>query len=623
MRGRGRGSMRFFGDRGGMERGAGSFRGRGGSRSMGGRGFSRGAGTSRGGNNTGYTATKHNEPLDGSGRNSKTDNNKFSTNDKSIAGKAVDKRPVPSQTQRVVTTVTENGTELPKKLNTKVFVDGLPYENEVKSSSLSVEEELMQFVIAWKVGKPLRLIKKDGQGFGFLVFQSPHSVDVAVRVLNGRKFLGRSLRVEVPKPRDMEGAGGSYGANDSGKCSYARQVLLSDLAKVAQPEIIREILRDVAPQLEKRLDSIKMTSKNRKAFLTFQSSEDVEAAVKFLDGFSMFGRRISAAQAAAPGSLPYSKAPIRSTALHAAEGVLVGDGDADMVAAAGPNHGDEGELVVPLGLDVPPANRPVNGMEKRKPAPAAAAKPNALPSNITGVTEKYNLLDNGPAEVFVGNLGEDVTEEQLKAHFSVCGKINSCKIIVNKNTRLPTGIASIVFAIPAYAAYAQKHMHGSCLRGHVLRVDRGEEASAPLVSELPPRDDEETIDEDGYMEHFGVTNKKEYFKGTSFEEKPGCGKKRARDSEAGGEKRKGKGKKNKGEPPKKASSPKTSHGCGTNGSHHSRGDDDDDDDEEHFFDVDEGDNVRAKPTGKQKNTKKGAPVPRKGVKKKGKGKKSS
>nr|CCC89805.1 putative RNA-binding protein [Trypanosoma congolense IL3000] len=513
--------------------------------------------------------------------------------------------PPTGRSRHVVTTLTQSGTELPKKLNTKVFIDGLPYENNGKSGSPSVEEELMQFVVAWKVGKPLRLIKKDGQGFGFLVFQSPHSVDVAVRVLNGRKFLGRALRVEVPKPRDMGDAAGINGGGDLGKGNYARQVLLSDLAKVSQPEIIREILRDVAPQLEKRLESIKMTSKNRKAFLTFVSPEDVESAVLFLNGLSMFGRRVSAAPAAAPGSLPYSKVPMR--------GVAHGGDDATAESGKGlnathsarmsdhPGQGEEEEeeedLVVPLGVDIPPGNRPAKNTGKKGAASPSAAKATSLPSNVTGVTEKYNLLDDGPAEVFVGNLGEDVTEGQLRAHFSSCGKINSCKIIVDRNTMLPTGIATIVFALPAYAAYAKEHMHGSRLRGHIIRVDRGDEASAPLASELSPCDDDDTVDEDAYMKHIGITNKSEYFKGTSFEEKPINGRKRTREGVAAVGKPKGSGKKNKGEGLQGDFAKESGKRVQISG------DDSDDDDEEHFYDVDEGDKPLVRPSGGRRGVK--------------------
>ncbi|CAG9577797.1 Triple_RNA_binding_domain_protein_3 [Leishmania major strain Friedlin] len=417
--------------------------------------------------------------------------------------------------KNVITTVTASGTELPKKLNTKVFVDGLPYTYAAEPGKPTLEEEVLQFASAWKVGKPLRLIKKPGQGFGFLVLQSPNSVSTAVRVLNGRKFLGRTLRVEEPKPKDLEKMKDIGGMKDMGKDSFTRQVLLTDLAKVAQPEIIREILRDVAPQLEKKLEAIKMTSQNRKAFLTFATEAEVTPAITFLDGFHLLGRRVSATKAAAPGSLPYSHGATRTS--RAAGGPAGRSTAAASPAASGSaaaEADDEEELtVMPLGLE--PAKVASAAIRRCARAENASASATSAGSNVTGRTEKYNLLDDGPKDIYVGNVGEDVTEAMLRQHFAPCGAIRKCEILVHPETHLSTGIAHVEFALPAYAAYAQERYHGSRLRGCVLRVDRGETASAPLVAELPPEEAEEDYDEDAYMERYGVKDKRKYFKGTS------------------------------------------------------------------------------------------------------------
>ncbi|KAG5490489.1 hypothetical protein JKF63_00609 [Porcisia hertigi] len=423
---------------------------------------------------------------------------------------------------RVITTVTANGTELPKKLNTKVFIDGLPYTYANEPGKPTLEDEVLQFASAWKVGKPLRLIKKPGQGFGFLVFQSPNSVSTAVRVLNGRKFLGRALRVEEPKPKDFEKMNDIGGMKDMGKDSFMRQVLLTDLAKVAQPEIIREVLRDVAPQLEKKLEAIKMTSQNRKAFLTFETEAEVAPAITFLDGFHLLGRRISATKAAAPGSLPYSHGgtgPSRTAGGLASQRTPAASSAAGGSATSEADNDDE-VIVMPLGLELAKAgSAALSSSTTRRRAPAENAPPvpaTGAGSNVTGRTEKYNLLDDGPNDIYVGNVGEDVTEAQLRQHFAPCGAIRKCEILVHPETHLSTGIAHVQFALPAYAAYAQERYHGSRLRGCVLRVDRGETASVPLVAELPPAEVEDDYDEDAYMERYGVKDKGRYFKGTSL-----------------------------------------------------------------------------------------------------------
>jgi RNA recognition motif-containing protein len=489
----GRGGARGFG-RGGVSRGDGGFReGRGSFQQRGRGNFARGRGAANG---------HHNE-------------RQLRPAEHAHAEEAVAEAEKSRGPTHVVTTVTDSGTELPRKLNTKVFIDGLPYTYTPEPGKPTLEDEVMQFATAWKVGKPLRLIKKPGQGFGFLVLQSPNSVATAVRVLNGRKFLGRALRVEEPKPKDLERMKDIGGMKDMGKDSFTRQVLLTDLAKVAQPEIIREVLRDVAPQLEKKLEAIKMTSQNRKAFLTFESEADVGPAINFLDGFHLLGRRISATQAAAPGSLPFS---------HGGTGPSRGG----LAAAAAPPRGsaasnhdakDEELTVVPLGMEPTKPSAKLSSAAtaaptRRREQPAAAAAAGTA-SNVTGRTEKYNLLDDGPKDIYVGNVGEDVTEAQLRQHFAPCGAIRRCEILVHPETHLSTGIAHIEFALPAYAAYAQERYHGSRLRGCVLRVDRGDTASVPLAAELPPAEAEDDYDEDAFMERYGVKDKKAFFKGTS------------------------------------------------------------------------------------------------------------
>lgn len=83
----------------------------------------------------------------------------------------------------------------------------------------------------------------------------------------------------------------------------------------------------------------------------------------------------------------------------------------------------------------------------------------------------------------MGNLNENISVNDLRVHFMSCGKINYIELLSHAETHLPLGIARITFAIPAYAAYAVRKLHGSRLHDCVIRVDRGEESSAPLSHE--------------------------------------------------------------------------------------------------------------------------------------------
>jgi len=120
----------------------------------------------------------------------------------------------------------------------------------------------------------------------------------------------------------------------------------------------------------------------------------------------------------------------------------------------------------------PPPSHPESRIQS---FPGAATSSLSSPSgkaNITGKTKRYNLLDDGPTEVHVGNLSDHITEAQVRQHFSRCGNIRSCELLVNPHTFAFTGIAKVNFSLPAYAAYAQQHLNGSRLGESTIQVDR-------------------------------------------------------------------------------------------------------------------------------------------------------
>ena len=394
---------------------------------------------------------------------------------------------------RVVhTTVNEDGSEVPQRLNNKVFIDGLPFNHDpTRHEGKSLDDLLLQFVNDWKVGKMMHLTKKPGQGFGYLAFRSPNSVETAINVLNGRKFLGRALRVQLPKT--AEEATPSAAAIFKGKQqertqNAERQVLLSDMAKIAEPEIIREVLRGVAPHLEDKIENIKMVSGNRKAFVTMRSVEDVDAAVTFLNGFSLLGRTIACNRAQAPGMMPYSRvAPITAqtedTVTKVTPWAVAG------IKTKFVDHDDDDEAV-PLG---------VNAVLPQAAAPAAGQ---AIPQKSF----------EGPTEVYVSNLPDDVTESSLKQHFSKCGVIKTVSLVANG------GVAVVTFASATAATFATNTLNHSHLHGSPIQVGTGEEVAKVVttsngknITTADEESEEEDIDEEGFLRARGISNPKAYF----------------------------------------------------------------------------------------------------------------
>lgn len=350
----------------------------------------------------------------------------------------------------VTTVIRDDGTEVPAKVNNKVFVDGLPYTEPKEGKSLF--DQLTDFAAEWKVGKVVALAKKDGQGFGYLAFRSPNSVDVACRVLNGRKFLGRALRIELPKQRE------GFKHVTASETPHDRQVLLTDLSKICTPDVIREVIRDSAPALEERVEQIKLVSAGRKAFVTVSSSADVEPFVNFMHGFKLLGRRIAAEPARPPGALPFSRsiAPKAYTS------------DAVAGATGESTHADVSSCVArAVG-----ASDAVVGSnaEKKFPMPV-------LGERAAG-TAAVRFDERGSKEVIVANVPDEVTAADLKAHFAKCGTVKAVSVIVNPHTHEPSGLARISFALAGHARVAAASLNNSRLKGSTLRVDRdGEDAS--------------------------------------------------------------------------------------------------------------------------------------------------
>lgn len=54
------------------------------------------------------------------------------------------------------------------------------------------------------------------RGFGFVEFATGDEAQAAIQGLDGQDFGGRSLRVNVAKPRENRGGGGGYGGGGGG-----------------------------------------------------------------------------------------------------------------------------------------------------------------------------------------------------------------------------------------------------------------------------------------------------------------------------------------------------------------------------------------------------------------------
>jgi len=398
------------------------------------------------------------------------------------------------------TMLTPAGTEVPARVNNKVFVDGLPYF-EPAGEAGSLERQLAEFVTAWKVGKMVHLTKKPGQGFGYIAFRSPESVDVAVRVLNGKKFLNRFLRVEVPKPpaalRDML----ADGEPDQKVCaspqaradaaSFARQVLISDLPPHAQPDILRQVLAEYCPALETSVSLIKMTSRNRKAFVTLDTEAQAAELARFLKGFTVLGRRVDAQLAMPPGSAPFAAAVMRRwqeqlEAAAAQPQPVASDSALEVV----PRDAVAARFAPPVDVVKSNARKayPMPDLVSSAPEAGSRRARDAAPFDRVAAPRRppapheanpaCRFNQRGSRVVYIANVSPDVTEGRLRQHCSAAGALRRCTMQLAPDGT-PTGIATLEYALPAEARACVERLDGSMLAGAPIQIERdGDEGAA-------------------------------------------------------------------------------------------------------------------------------------------------
>ena len=83
------------------------------------------------------------------------------------------------------------------------------------------------------------------------------------------------------------------------------------------------------------------------------------------------------------------------------------------------------------------------------------------------VTDRGNVVKN----LFVGNLGSEVTHEELRRLFEAYGEVVQVHIIVDRDTGLPRGFAFVEIKNDAEAEKAIQALNGSILRDRTLDVN--------------------------------------------------------------------------------------------------------------------------------------------------------
>lgn len=75
------------------------------------------------------------------------------------------------------------------------------------------------------------------------------------------------------------------------------------------------------------------------------------------------------------------------------------------------------------------------------------------------------------AKLFVGNLSHDTTGDQISALFSQVGVVESCNLIVDRDTDRSKGFAFVEMDSKETANAAKEKFNGQDLNGRALKVD--------------------------------------------------------------------------------------------------------------------------------------------------------
>src|SRR6266705_2340756 len=93
-----------------------------------------------------------------------------------------------------------------------------------------------------------------------------------------------------------------------------------------------------------------------------------------------------------------------------------------------------------------------------------------------------------PVRLFVGNLPYDVTEVELRAHFTAIGPLSSLALPTDRDTGKPRGFAFVEFRERADAEDAIRRLNNQVFKGRPLAVSeaRPRDAHAPASAPRPP-----------------------------------------------------------------------------------------------------------------------------------------
>mgnify|MGYP003856423527 CR=1 FL=1 len=97
---------------------------------------------------------------------------------------------------------------------------------------------------------------------------------------------------------------------------------------------------------------------------------------------------------------------------------------------------------------------------------------------------------DSPMKLLVRNLTRNTTEAELKALFEPFGTVQSCALVLDKDTKISKGFGFVEMPKVGEAKAAMKSLNGSSVSGSKIRVKKSESPTVPETTETDTQNNE-------------------------------------------------------------------------------------------------------------------------------------
>ncbi|CAE7430015.1 CSTF64, partial [Symbiodinium necroappetens] len=320
------------------------------------------------------------------------------------------------------------------------------------------------------------------KGYGFCDFADPETAAAAIKVLGDGEFHGRLLRLRLA---DSFGGMPGKGVSKGGEPGKKSTVFVGNIPHDATEDDVRGHLSQGGKVESFRMVFDKETMKPKGyGFCDFADPETAATAIKILSEKECKGRKDSGV----PARIAMALVPGPRKTATVFVGNIPYDATEDDVRA----HLNQGGKVESFRMVFDKETMQPKGYgfcDFADPETAAAAIKVLSERECHGRLLRLDLADNELARgmpargvskggepgktstVFVGNIPYDATEDDVRGHLSQGGKVESFRMVFDKETLQPKGYGFCDFADPDTAITAIKILSEKECNGRLLRLD--------------------------------------------------------------------------------------------------------------------------------------------------------